>query len=49
MKISISLECGIRMGKENVREVAALVRSAGFDGIDLSMDRDISVPFCKKE
>lgn len=47
MKISISMECGIQMGQENAREVAALVHRAGFDGIDLSMDRDVSVPFCE--
>lgn len=49
MKISISLECAIRMGQKNVREAAALIRKAGFDGIDLSMDRDVHLPFCKEE
>ena len=45
MKTSIALECGLHAGVKTPEEAAAYIREAGFDGIDLGMDRDVSVPF----
>ncbi len=47
MKISISLNCGTHMGVQDDGKVAAMVKAAGFDGVDLSMEWDTSKPFCR--
>lgn len=45
MKTSISMECGMKTGLESWQQAAECVKSAGFDGVDLSMEWDVQQPF----
>ena len=45
MKTSIALDCGLRTGVKTPEEAAAFIKAAGFDGIDLDMDWEVSKPF----
>ena len=49
MKTSIALDCGLHTGVKTPEEAAAFIKEAGFDGIDLDMDWEVSVPFCEAE